>query len=102
MRWITSPFAAPVRQSRSSGATRPAQHILCATQGDRTVLLDPHRGRYYSLDGSGARIWALLVDGHSPTEIEARIASEYGVPRARIATDLHALLEALRTRGLVR
>lgn len=79
----------------------PAKHIVSAQQGDRTILLDVHRGHYYSLDGVGSQIWAMLQDGMELHQIEERLVGEYAAPREQIVRDLSALVEQLRRKALV-
>lgn len=80
---------------------RTARHVVSARQGDRTVLLDMHRGHYYSLDGAGGRIWEMLEKGVELQEVEDQLVREYDAPRERIAGDLRALVGQLRRRGLL-
>lgn len=81
---------------------RPADHVVSARQADRTILLDMHRGRYYSLDGVGGRIWEMLQSGHALPELRDRLAAEYDAPPGRIGLDVETLVEQLRAKGLVR
>ena len=39
------------------------RHVSSARHGDTTVLLDVNRGRYYTLNQVGGRIWELLARG---------------------------------------
>lgn len=80
---------------------RVADHVVSARQGDRTILLDLRSGRYFALDGSAALIWAMLEAGSGLPQIEDRLASTFDAPRERISRDLRALVDRLRTRGLV-
>ncbi len=81
---------------------RPEPHVLSAAVDGRTVLLDVRAGRYFALDGAGARIWAHLEEGCGAAEIEERLADEFDAPRPVLAADLTALLVRLRQQGLIR
>jgi hypothetical protein len=72
-----------------------ARHVKSAVHGDRTVLLDLRRERYYSLDDVGTRVWALLGDGADVPVIVARLAEEFDAPADRIAADVDAFLRRL-------
>jgi hypothetical protein len=91
----TSPDIAldtPLRISSSAVST--------AIPGE-TVILDPTSGRYFGLDGVGARVWEML---HSPTTLRSMvvaITSEYDVDAETCERDLRALLEQLDAKGLV-
>lgn len=76
-------------------------HVVAAEQGDRTVLLDVARGRYYTLNEVGGRAWQLLHAGATLEQLVAALASEYEVTPERVRPDLGSLLEQLRLAGLV-
>jgi transglutaminase-like putative cysteine protease len=63
--------------------------------GDRTVLLDLRRERYYSLNEVGTRVWALLGDGVDVPTIIARLGEEFDAPIEQIADDVDLLLRRL-------
>jgi hypothetical protein len=98
-----SPHIAMDTEQRSADAApaRPARNVAAVRQGDRTILLDVTRGRFYGLDGVAGRFWKMFTDGAELAEIEVQIEREYDVPRERIGRDLRALIEQLRVRGLV-
>ncbi len=72
-----------------------AQHVRSVVHGDRTILLDLRRERYYSLDEVGTRVWALLGEGADVPGIVARLAEEFDAPATQIETDVRALLAKL-------
>jgi hypothetical protein len=98
----------PVHTIAAAGASsadpelaRLASQVVAATQGDRTILLDVHGGHYFSLDGVGGEIWAMLHEGMELQEIEKRLAREYDASPEQIARDLRTLVEQLRGEGLI-
>jgi hypothetical protein len=80
-------------------------HVLSATRGGETVLLDPVRGRYHTLNDVGARVWELLADGTTLEAIVGTIRAEYDVPRVGgvdpVEQDVTTLLRHLRAAGLL-
>jgi hypothetical protein len=72
-----------------------APHVRSVVHGDRTILLDLRRERYYSLDEVGTRVWALLGEGADVPAIIARIGEEFDAPIGVIETDVDALLMRL-------
>lgn len=57
--------------------------------------------RLHRLDPTAAAVWAL-VDGRTAEDaIVKRLSKAYGAPREQVATDVAALLAALRTAGLL-
>ena len=76
--------------------------VMMQAMEDEAVLLDMASERYFGLDAVGVRIWELLADDASLTQVHATLCAEYNAGPERIATDLLALVEALLKAGLVR
>ena len=99
-----------VRFKRTNRATvlgadsrlEPPPHVLAASQGEETVLLDVERGRYYALNDVGTRIWNLVCEGVPFAGIVERVCAEYDVPRERAEADAAALIRRLSSESLVR
>lgn len=72
-----------------------APHVRSVTHGDRTVLLDLGRGKYYSLDEVGTRVWALLGNDTNVPNIAAYLSEEFDAPVEQIAADVDRLLQQL-------
>jgi hypothetical protein len=66
-----------------------------------TVILDPTSGRYFGLDGVGARVWELLQSPTTLRSMVAAITSEYDVESSTCERDLRELLAELDAKGLV-
>ena len=79
----------------------PSRHVLSAVHGDRTVLLDLRKERYYGLDEVGTRVWALLREGVDEGGILARLEHEYEAPRELLQSDLTELLGRLAKLGMI-
>jgi hypothetical protein len=77
------------------GRLVPSPSVWSAVHGDRTILLDLRRERYYSLDEVGTRIWALLREGADVPAIVSRLSEEYEAPRERLEADVARLLRYL-------
>ncbi|RCV52253.1 lasso peptide biosynthesis PqqD family chaperone [Marinitenerispora sediminis] len=75
--------------------------VSAADTGEGMVLLDERTGRYYQLNGTGAMITRLLLDGCSAEEAAGRVADRYPVHPDRAAVDVRRLLASLRRAGLV-
>jgi hypothetical protein len=69
--------------------------------GEDAAILHMNSGMYYGLDPVGARIWKLLDQPRSVEDLRAVILSEYDVEPEKCESDLLALLEKLRTEGLI-
>jgi hypothetical protein len=59
------------------------------------VLLDLTTGRYFGLNATGGRIWALLGEGLTLAGIGERLAEEYALSPQAIAGDIDALCTAI-------
>ncbi len=65
------------------------------------VILDPASGRYFGLDGVGARAWELLGQRTTLDRMVATLVEEYAVDAATCERDVRVLLADLQERGLI-
>ena len=84
----------------SDKATVPEQ-VMARQVGDETVILDLASGTYFGLDPVGARIWQLLTEGKTLSEICAVMLAEFEVAREDIERDVLNLAEELQARRLI-
>lgn len=75
--------------------------VVSKKVGDETVLLDFDAGVYYGLDPVGTRIWELLAEQHSTSEIVDMMLAEYEVTRELLERDVLALVDDLAAHGLI-
>lgn len=80
---------------------RPKPDVLARELEGEAVLLDLASGRYFGLNATGVRIWALLAESSDLSEIRDRLAAEYALAPEAIAADLLELCAALESAGLV-
>ncbi|SES47342.1 PqqD family protein, HPr-rel-A system [Streptomyces sp. yr375] len=66
------------------------------------VLLNGGTGEYWELNPTGGLILAALLEGSPTEEIIGTLCAEFEVDEDRAATDVAALLSALREARLVR
>ena len=69
--------------------------------GDEIVILHIGSGTYFGLDPVGARVWQLLEEGKSPTEICEVMREEYDVSHETLKHDITLLLEDLLAKDLI-
>ena len=80
---------------------RRAEGISSATvQGD-AVLLDTRRGKYYTLNPTGAAVWELLLEPRSLVELKTALVERFDVDAETLSGDLSDLLDDLRRHGLI-
>lgn len=80
--------------------TIPAQ-VMARQVGDETVILDLASGTYFGLDPVGARIWQLMGEGKTLSEICDTMLDEYEVTRDALERDVIELAQELSARGLI-
>jgi hypothetical protein len=66
-----------------------------------TLIINTETGYYFSLEGAGSAMWALLAQGEDEPAIVDRIVSEYDVAASTVRADLEGLIEALRGEELL-
>ena len=77
------------------------EEVVAKLIEDEAILINLVSGVYYSMDGSGARVWSLIEAGAGVEAIVATLASEYGVPLPRVNEDVHRLVAELLEQRLV-
>lgn len=76
--------------------------ITTAGTEDGLVLLDEYAGRYWQLNNTGALVLQALLDGGTLDDAARRLMDLHAtLPAAQAVTDVAAVLESLRTAGLV-
>lgn len=78
----------------------PAQ-VMARQVGDETVILDLASGTYFGLDPVGARVWQLMSEGKTLSEICDSMLDEYEVTRDALESDVIELAQRLNAQGLI-
>jgi hypothetical protein len=78
-----------------------APSVVTSSVGDELVLLDLDRGIYYGLNPTGARVWELLIEGSSTTEVIAKLAADHEVACAVVEKEVVRIVEELREKKLL-
>ena len=77
------------------------QNQVASDLEGEVVVLNVMDGVYYGLDGVGARVWELLAEPRTLSDILADLLQRYAVDAERCEQDLRGLLLDLEQRGLV-
>jgi hypothetical protein len=80
----------------------PSPDVASRRLGDEVVLVHLKTNRIFSLSPTGARVWELLSDGKSRSEIEAALLCEYDVSQNIVSAEIDSLVTMLEVEGLVR
>jgi hypothetical protein len=84
----------------SDKVTIPAQ-VMARQVGEETVILDLAGGTYFGLDPVGARVWQLMGEGKTLSEICDTMLDEYEVTRDALERDVIELAQELSAQGLI-
>ena len=79
---------------------RIAPHVAWHRLEDEAVIIDIPERTAIGLNPSGTYVWGLIED-HDLEGIAARVADHFRITPERALSDVTALLEELRSRGLV-
>jgi len=89
-------------------ATLSVHSIVLATSeqvscplGEESAILNLKNSVYYGVNALGARVWKLLQHPRSVEELRDALVDEYEVDAKRCERDLIALLEKMRSEGLI-
>jgi hypothetical protein len=97
---VTGNIAMSADLSVQSVVVAAKDQVSCDVQGE-TAILSLAKGTYYGLDSVGAQVWTLLQQPRCVAEICDAIMVEYDVGADSCHNDLLALLERMRTEGLI-
>jgi len=86
--------------SDTSIVTAASHQVSCDLAGE-TVILNMANGVYYGLNEVGARIWSLLAEPRTVSEIQHLLIEEYDVDAETCARHVHALISDLFDKQLV-
>ena len=74
---------------------------VSAELAGEAVILNPDSGMYYGLNEVGARIWELIQEPKTVSQIRDAIVAEYEVEPERCESDILGLLQDLAAKELV-
>lgn len=85
----------------SDARFRVMPQVSARTLGDELVLLNLDSGVYFGLDRVGMRIFNLIGDGRSVSEICDQLSAEFEADRATIENDAAALVRDMVAHRLI-
>jgi hypothetical protein len=80
---------------------RPQPDIVSRRLDDQTVLVNLRTNRIFELNRTGARLWELLGEGSSESQIVERLLAEFDVPQEELEREVRALIGSLLDEGLI-
>lgn len=85
---------------RSDRISKTDSHVETMVDGE-IVLMDIEDGKFFSLSGTGRRIWELIEASVPVSGIIAKLVAEYDVNEDECAQQIASLVDDLLSRGLV-
>ena len=79
----------------------PSNRVMSSSFDDEEVLLDLHKGVYYSLNRIGKEVWQLIAKGSSISTIIDNLKERYPVSRDIIKSDVETLVQDLLSEDLI-
>ena len=80
---------------------RRIDDVLETDINDATVMMDIDQGRYFGLNDTGTRIWALLAQPIVIRDLCGQLAADFDVPPEQCEQEVLDFLGSLLTRGLL-
>ena len=80
---------------------RRSPSVRASVSTDGLVLLDLDAGLVLSANAVGARIWQLIEEDWTTSEIARQVAQDFGKPLDRVERDVSLFVGELMSRGLV-
>lgn len=77
-----------------------SEQVSCPL-GDESAILNLKNTVYYGLDPVGTHVWNLLKQPRTVRELRDSLLAEYEVEADRCERDLFALLDKMRSEGLI-
>jgi hypothetical protein len=77
-----------------------SEQVSCPL-GEESAILNLKNSVYYGMNPVGARVWDLLKQPKSIAELRNALLEEYEVEQGRCEDDLLALLQTMRSEGLI-
>ena len=88
-------------EQQNNSAIKVAKGVRETVNQDGAVLLDIEQGLCFSLNPIGTRIWEMVKDGHSLTEITDALEKEFRLPRTQLLVDVSDFLKRLEEMRLI-
>lgn len=75
--------------------------LMSAAVDDELLMMSVDHGRYFNLNEVGARIWELLAEPVTLTQLVDALVKDYAVEARAARGEVEAFLADLRARGLL-
>lgn len=79
----------------------PSPKVIAKSIGDEMVILDLNSSTYFGLDPVGVRVWQLMSENRTMSDICETLVAEYDVTHERLQQDIAKLVDDLLKRKLM-
>jgi hypothetical protein len=76
-------------------------NVVAQRVEDQLVVVNLETNRIFALNSTAARLWELLSDGRTGSEIHAELSKEYAVDGSALKDEIERLLAELEAESLV-
>jgi len=80
----------------------PSEATFFTETSEETVVLDAKRNIFFSLEGTGRELWALVQLGSDYEALVNHLVESYDLPVEQAKEDVREFVEQLQTQGLIR
>jgi hypothetical protein len=80
---------------------RTGEDVVSRRLDDQTVLVNLQTSRIFELNRTGARLWELLDEKPSESQIVAQLLAEFDVSQAQLEGEVRSLIDSLLDEGLI-
>jgi hypothetical protein len=80
---------------------RDSENVAAKVMDGEAVIINLANGMYYSMDNTGAVMWAMIAAGYSLDEVATALAERYDVSHERALADVDRLVGELLAESLL-
>ncbi|WP_211746779.1 lasso peptide biosynthesis PqqD family chaperone [Paenibacillus sp. Marseille-Q4541] len=76
-------------------------YVVSDMNGDK-VMMSIQSGKYYNLGKTGGRIWELLTEGNTISNIVHALTTEFTISADQCEKHVHSFMQQLYAEGLIK
>lgn len=84
-----------------SDRIRISSDVVTQRMGDDMVLVNLKTNRIFDLNVTGARLWELMSEGYSVSNIQDQLLSEFEVDKQVLRSEIDKTLAAMKKEGFL-
>ncbi len=80
---------------------RFSKDVVFRDLDDEMIIMDMNTGKYFGLNETGAKIWALLDKYQKPKKVIDELLTEYNLSEDECEREVKQFLQAILNKGLI-